>query len=105
MLKLLISHYDPIIRSILIDALSSEGYKVIGLDDVDMIWEHIENIQPEVMLLDSDSDAFGSMNLYWEIKKKYADLPVILYNASGIDAVNRINTAVAGALSNKSTSL
>ena len=98
MLKLLISHCDPIIQTILLEVLSKEGYEVLGLDDENMIWERIENIQPDVMLLDSDSDAFGTMNLYVAIKKKYAALPVILYNTGGIDAMNRIKTAVADSL-------
>ena len=38
------------------------------------------------------------MNLYFEIKQKFEDLPVVVYKSEGVDAVDRIKAAIADAL-------
>ncbi len=41
------------------------------------------------------------MNLYFEIKQKYRDLPVIVYKADGFDAMDRIKAAISDTLAEK----
>ena len=81
--------------------LTKEGYQVVNLNDVDLIWEHIEDTKPELVLLDSDRDGFGTMKLYFEIKQKHTYLPVIVYKAAGFDAMDRIKAAIANVLCEK----
>lgn len=68
MIKLLLSHDDPHNGTRLFEALSKEGHKV------------------------------ATMNLYFEIKEKFEDLPVIVYKAEDFGAVDRIKGAIAEAL-------
>ena len=96
--KILNLHDDPYIGELTSEVLTKEGYQVVNLNDVDLIWEHIEDIKPELVLLDSDRDGFGTMNLYFEIKQKHTYLHVIVYKAAGFDAMDRIKGAVADAL-------
>jgi len=96
--KILDFHDNPSVGVLTSVVLAKEGCQVVSLNDADLIWEHIEETQPELVLLDSHSDGFGTMKLYFEIKQKYADLPVIVYKAVGFNAMDRIKEAVAGAL-------
>lgn len=83
------------------EVLTKEGYQVVSLNDVDLIWEQIENTQAELVLLDSDSDGFSTMKLYFEVKQKYTDFPVIVFKTKGFDAMDRIKAAIADALGQK----
>jgi DNA-binding NtrC family response regulator len=103
--KILNLHDDPYVGVLTSEALTQEGYQVVSLNNVDLIWEHIENIQPKVVLLDSDPDGFGAMKLYFKIKQKYADLPVIVYRTGGFDAMDRIKAAIDEILSEKRNSI
>ena len=96
--NMLILHDDISVGAPLLRDLTKEGYKVAGLDDVDLIWKHIRNTQPDLVLLDSGSDGFGIMNLYFEIKEKLPDLAVIIYQCRNYGDVDRIKGAVADAL-------
>ena len=54
MIKILFSNDNPHNGMRIFEALSKEGYKVASMDRVEMIWEHIENVRPELFLLDSE---------------------------------------------------
>ena len=95
--KILNLHDDPYVGVLTSEVLTKEGHQVVSLNDADLIWEHIEESQPELVLLDSDQDGFGTMKLYFDIKEKYADLPVIIYKVGGFDAMDRIKEAVTDA--------
>ena len=97
--KILNLHDDPCVGGQTSEMLTKEGYQVVSLNDVNLIWEHIENAQPEMVLLDSDGDGFGTMKLYFEIKEKYTDLPLIIYQTGGSDAMDGIKAAIAEVLS------
>ena len=96
--KILNFHDDPYLGELTSEVLTKEGYQVVNLNDVDLIWEHIEDTKPELVLLDSARDGFSTMKLYFEIKKTHTDLPVIVYKVAGFDAMDRIKGAVADAL-------
>ena len=96
--KILILYENHSVGVSLLGVLAKEGYEVLGLDSVDMIWEQFKTTHPDLVLLDSDSDGFGAMKLYFDIRQKYADLPAIIYKAVGDDAMDRIKGAVADAL-------
>jgi DNA-binding NtrC family response regulator len=99
--KILDFHDGPYIGVLTSEVLTKEGYQVVSLNDRDLIWQHIENSQPELVLLDSDSDGFGTMNLYFDIKEKYADLPVIVYKTDSFDVMDRIKAAIDDVLGEK----
>jgi DNA-binding response OmpR family regulator len=99
--NLLILHGKPNAVGFLPKVISEEGYRVTSTDDVDLIWEYIENTQPDLMLIDVGSDGFGAMNLYFEIKQKYADLSVIIYQVKDIECADRIKEFITYALKEK----
>ena len=103
--KILNLHDDPYVGGQTSEMLTEEGHQVVSLNDVDLIWEHIEDTQPELVLLDSDRDGFGTMKLCFEIKEKYMDLPVIIYQTGDFDAMDRIKAAIADVLSEKRSTL
>ena len=103
--KILNLHDDPYVGGQTSEMLTEEGHQVVSLNDVDLIWDHIEDTQPELVLLDSDRDGFGTMKLYFEIKRKHTDLPVIIYKAGGLDAMDRIKAAIADFLSERRSTL
>jgi DNA-binding NtrC family response regulator len=57
--------------------------------------------EPALVLSDSGSDGFSAMELYFEIKQKHADIPVIVDKAKGFDVADRIKAAIVGTFSEK----
>jgi DNA-binding response OmpR family regulator len=103
--KILNLHDDPYVGVLTSEVLTKEGHQVVSLNDADLIWEHIEESQPELVLLDSDQDGFGTMKLYFDIKEKYADLPVIVYETAGFDTMDRIKAAIDDVLAERRSTL
>jgi len=85
-------------RTLLSESLWFDGYRVESVADAAMLWDHLGNTQPDLVLLDSDSDGLGAMRLYQDLKQQFPDLAVMVYQCRNYGDVDRIKSAVADAL-------
>jgi DNA-binding NtrC family response regulator len=99
--RILLLGKQPQMRRLLSESLCFDGYEVESVADAVMLWEHLSNSHPDLVLLDVDSDGFGAMKLYFGIKEKLPDLAVIVFQSRNYGDVARIKGAVADALQNK----
>ncbi len=88
----------PQFRTLLTESLWFDGHLVESVGDAAMLWEHLNNTQPDLVLLDAHSDGFGAMKLFFDIKEKLPDLAVIVYQCRSYGDVDRIKGAVADEL-------
>ena len=96
--KILVLGEQPQFRTLLSESLWFDGHRVESVADAAMLWEHLGNTQPDLVLLDAHSDGFGAMRLYQDLKQQFPDLAVIVYQCRNYGDVDRIKGAVADAL-------
>jgi DNA-binding NtrC family response regulator len=96
--KILVLGEQPQFRTLLSESLWFEGHLVESVGDAAMLWEHIGNTQPDLVLLDANSDGFGTMKLFQDLEQEFPDLAVIIYQCRNYGDVDRIKGAVADAL-------
>ena len=96
--KILVLGEQPQIRTLLSESLWFDGHLVESFGDAAMLWKHLGNTQPDLVLLDAHSDGFGAMRLYQDLKQQFPDLVVIVYQCRDYSDVDRIKVAVADAL-------
>ncbi len=96
--KILVLGKQPQFRTLLSESLWLEGHLVESVVDAAMLWDHLGNTQPDLVLLDANSDGFGTMKLFQDLKAQFPDLGVIVYQIRNYGDVERIKGAVDGAL-------
>lgn len=96
--KILVLGEQPQMRTLLSESLCFEGHRVESVDDAAMLWEHLGNTQPDLVLLDAYSDGFGAMKLFSDIKEKLPGLAVVVYQCRNYGDVDRIKDVVADEL-------
>ena len=96
--KILVLGEQPQMRTLLSESLCFDSHRVESVDDAAMLWEHLGNTPPDLVLLDAHSDGFGAMKLFFDIKEKLPDLAVIVYQCRNYGDVDRIKDAVADEL-------
>ncbi len=99
--KILVLGEQPQFRTLLSESLWSDGHRVESVADAAMLWEHLGNSQPDLVLLDAHSDGFATMKLYFDIKERLPDLSVIVFQGRNYGDVARIKDAVADELVNQ----
>ena len=96
--KILVLGEQQQFRTLLSESLWFDGYRVESVADAAILWEHLGHTQPDLVLLDANSDEFGAMRLYLDLKQKFPNLAVIVYQCRNYGDVDRIKGAVADAL-------
>jgi len=96
--KILVLGEQPQFRTLLSESLWFDGHRVESVTDAAMLWEHLSNAQPDLVLLDAHSDGFGAMMLYQDLKNQFPDLAVMVYQCRNYGDVDRIKGAVADVL-------
>ena len=95
---ILIADDQPHNRYLVSKSLREEGYRTAIVDVADSVWEHIEEFQPDMVLLNTLSEGFDSFTLLLEIKQKCPDFPVLVYFIRSEDAIDRLKESVNGVL-------
>jgi DNA-binding NtrC family response regulator len=101
MSKILVLGEQPQIRNLLSESLWCDGHRVENVGNATMLWEHLDNTQPDLVLLDAHKDGFGAMSLYQDLKQQFPELAVMVYQCRNYGDVDRIKLAVADALVNQ----
>ena len=96
--KILVLGEQPQFRTLLSESLWFDGHRVESVPDAALLWEHLGNTQPDLVLLDANSDGFGAMRLYQDLKQQFPDLAVMVYQCRNYGDVDRIKGAVADVL-------
>ena len=96
--KILVQGKQPQFRTLISESLWFDGHLVESVCDAAMLWEHLGNRQPDLVLLDANSDGLGALRLYQDLKQTFPDLAVLVYQFRNFSDVDRIKGAVAGAL-------
>ncbi len=96
--KILVQGEQPQFRTLLSESLWFDGHRVASVCDATMLWEHLGNTQPDLVLLDANSDGLGAMRLYQDLKQIFPDLAVMVYQCRNYGDVDRIKGAVADEL-------
>ena len=86
--------------TLLSESLWFEGHLIESVGDAAMLWEHLGNTQPDLVLLDAGTDGFDTMTLFQDLKERFPGLAVIVYQCRDYGDVDRIKGAVADALLN-----
>ena len=81
MAKILVVDDEEHIRLLYSEELSEEGHKVWTAATGHNLLRRIENLQPEVVVLDIKLVEYNGLELLQEIRNNYHDLPVILCSA------------------------
>ena len=89
---------------LLSESLWFAGYMVESVADAAMLWEHLGNRQPDLVLLDAHPDWFHAMKLLQDLKQQHPDLNVMVYQCRNYGDVDRIKQVVEDALE-KNTAL
>ena len=92
--KILVLGEQPQFRTLLSESLWFEGYQVESVADAAMFWEHLSNMQPDLVLLEAHLDGFGAMRLCQDLKQQFPDLAVIVYQCRNYGDVDRIKREV-----------
>lgn len=98
MTEILVLGEQPQFRKLLSESLWLAGHRVESVPDAVMLRAHLDNMQPDLVLLDANTDGFGAMRLYQDLKQKFPNLAVIVYQCRNYGDVARIKDAVADAL-------
>lgn len=98
MTKILVEGEQPQLRRLLSESLWFDGQQVESVGDAAMLWEHLGNTQPDLVLLDAHTDEFGAMKIFFDIKEKFPDLAVMVCQCRNYGDVARIKGAIADAL-------
>ena len=96
--KILVLGEQPQFRTLLSKSLWFDGHLVESFGDAALLWEHLGNTQPDLVLLDAHSDGFGVMKLFFDIKEKLPDLAIMVYQCENYGDVVRIRGAVVDEL-------
>jgi DNA-binding NtrC family response regulator len=96
--KILVLGEQQQFRTLLSESLWFDGYRVESVADATMLREHLGNTLPDLVLLDANSDEFGTMRLYQDLKQKFPKLAVIVFQGRDYGDVNRIKSLIADEL-------
>jgi len=96
--KILVQGKQRQFRTLLSESLWFDGYRIESVADAAALWENLDYTQPDLVLLDANSDGLGAMKLYQDLKQIFPDLAVLVYQCRNFSDVDRIKGAVADAL-------
>ena len=81
MASILLVDDEQYIRELYSEELSAEGHKVATAATGHNLMKKIDNLQPEVVVLDIRLADYNGLELLQEIRTEHHDLPVILCTA------------------------
>ncbi len=81
MANILVIDDRPCVRQLISDELSLEGYQVQSASNVESVREHLQSLQPDLVLMDLSLKRVEGFGLWEEIKRLYPYLPVIILSA------------------------
>lgn len=96
MKKIIIVEDEELLSQVYKDALEKEGYGVLLAKDGAATLKELENVKPDLVMLDVRLPDINGLDLVDAIKAKYADVPVVLCTAydSAINDFKKKSTKV-----------
>ena len=89
--KILLVEDEAGFRHIYRDMLSREGYEVLEADNGDRGWELVQQVKPDLILLDIIMPGLGGAEVLKRIRadETTKDIPVIIFSVIGDDSAMR----------------
>lgn len=81
MSNILIVDDQPYLNDLFSQELMDEGYGVQGIGDAELVRHHLENLKPDLVLLEPSLHGFEGWDLLHYIKSKEPHLPVLIVTA------------------------
>jgi CheY-like chemotaxis protein len=89
--SILVVDDDPILRELLVDTLTTIGYKAIAAKSGEEALEMLPNLSVDLVVTDIKMDIIDGIELLARLRKSSPDLPVLMI--SGVDAPDIIGRA------------
>ncbi|MDY6851357.1 MAG: response regulator [Thermodesulfobacteriota bacterium] len=64
------------------EVFMDEGYDVLSSEDASGVMEMIDQMNPDLVVMEIDLQAYDGLDILQNIRKSHYDLPVILWTAS-----------------------
>ena len=81
MANILVVDDQPCVRELLSEELAQEGHRVSSVSDAKLIWQHLTDPRPDLVLLDIYLDGCTRWDLLRDVKNRDPDLPVLIFTA------------------------
>ena len=81
MANILVVDDQPCVRELISEELAQEGHRVSSVSDAKLIWQHLTDSRPDLVLLDIYLDGCTRWDLLRDIKNRDPDLPVFIFTA------------------------
>ncbi|MBN1932338.1 MAG: response regulator [Desulfobacterales bacterium] len=81
MAKILILNDQPYIRELLSEVLTYEGFEIVSVGNVELMWECFNESPPNLVLLDLYLYGRMSWKTFLDIKQKFPNIPVLFTTA------------------------
>jgi DNA-binding response OmpR family regulator/HPt (histidine-containing phosphotransfer) domain-containing protein len=97
-LKMIVVDDDPITSLLLQECLSPQGIQVVGLDDAEQLWDLLNSVHPDFLILDVNMPQMDGIDLCQTIRNDphWSWLPIIFLTAQ-TDDQTRQRVFLAGA--------
>jgi two-component system response regulator (stage 0 sporulation protein F) len=81
MFNILIVDDQPYLKDLFFQELMDEGYVVQGIGDAELARQHLENLKPDLVLLEPSLHGFEGWDLLHDIKSIEPQMPVLIVTA------------------------
>jgi len=91
------------LRTFLTENLWCDSHQIKNFGEATMLWEHLSNAQPDLVLLDAESDGFGTMLLFQDLKRQFPHLPITVCQFKNHGDIVRIREMIDDVLDKNTT--
>jgi two-component system response regulator (stage 0 sporulation protein F) len=81
MSNILIVDDQPYLRDLFSQELMDEGYGIQDIGDAELVRQQLENLKPDIVLLEPSLHGFEGWDLLHDIKSREPHLPVLIFTA------------------------
>lgn len=85
---------DDLLQEKVHNAFKKEGYTMVYILEPQLIESYIMEFEPDLVLIQSDSDSCKSLNLVMDIKYAFPRLPIVLYSTENDESLNKLKSTV-----------
>jgi len=81
MMHVLVVDDQPGVLTFFDEELTEDGYQVTGVSEVESMWEELDAVPMDIVLLDLHLGKIKGWNVLHQLKKEFPELPVLIISA------------------------